>query len=254
MDQNWLFFAVAISAVLLAGVSKGGFGSGAAFAATPILALIMVPQAAVGLMLPLLMIMDMTSLRPYWKKWDWRNARAMMIAAVPGVVLGVMFFRWANADVIRILIGAIALGFIAFDLARRRGVLTIAERAFSPLSAGLAGMTAGFTSFVSHAGGPPAAVHLLSQGLTKNVYQATTVLVFWWINLVKIGPFLALGLINPGDLGTIAMLAPVAIVGTLIGVFVHNRITEGLFFGAIYVLLGLTGLRLIYVGLSGLLT
>ena len=40
-----------------------------------------------------------------------------------------------------------------------------------------AGLVAGFTSFVSHAGGPPAAVYLLSRKLDKTAFQATTVIV-----------------------------------------------------------------------------
>jgi hypothetical protein len=48
-----------------------------------------------------------------------------------------------------------------------------------PDGAGLvAGTVAGFTSFVSHAGGPPAAIFLLSRGLDKTGYQATSVLIF----------------------------------------------------------------------------
>ncbi|MEL6426700.1 MAG: sulfite exporter TauE/SafE family protein, partial [Pseudomonadota bacterium] len=83
MELDLTFFALAVPAVLLAGISKGGFGSGAAFVAAPLLALIIEPQYAVGVMLPLLMLMDVTSLRPYWRRWDWPNARTMMIGAIP---------------------------------------------------------------------------------------------------------------------------------------------------------------------------
>jgi len=62
------FFSIAALAVVFAGISKGGFGSGAAFAAAAILATIIEPGQAIGIMLPLLMLMDVTSLKPYWKK------------------------------------------------------------------------------------------------------------------------------------------------------------------------------------------
>ena len=61
LDLNFYLFAV--PAVIFAGMSKGGFGSAAAFAATPFLALILTPGQAVGLMLPLLMVMDVTAVR-----------------------------------------------------------------------------------------------------------------------------------------------------------------------------------------------
>ncbi|MBV1868341.1 MAG: TSUP family transporter, partial [Marinosulfonomonas sp.] len=75
MTFDFMFFAMAIPAVIFAGISKGGFGSGAAFAATPLLAMVLEPAVAVGMMLPLLMLMDVGALRPYWKKWDWASAR-----------------------------------------------------------------------------------------------------------------------------------------------------------------------------------
>ena len=65
---DFSFFAVAIPAVIFAGISKGGFGSGAAFAASSILALVLTPGEALGLMLPLLMLIDFATLRPYWRK------------------------------------------------------------------------------------------------------------------------------------------------------------------------------------------
>ncbi len=103
------FFAIAIPAVIFAGVSKGGFGSGAAFAATPLLALILEPGAAVGLMLPLLMLMDVTALRPYWGKWDGACARALILGALPGVALGALVYRMVSPDLFRLLIGLVAL-------------------------------------------------------------------------------------------------------------------------------------------------
>ena len=47
---DFSFFAVAIPAVMFAGISKGGFGSGAAFASAAILALVLAPGAAIGIM------------------------------------------------------------------------------------------------------------------------------------------------------------------------------------------------------------
>lgn len=91
LDLN--FFLFAIPAVLFAGISKGGFGSGAAFAASPFLALIIEPKFAVGVMLPLLMLMDVTSLKPYWRKWDWKNARGSCLVDSPASCLAPLYSR-----------------------------------------------------------------------------------------------------------------------------------------------------------------
>ncbi|MEM9010535.1 MAG: sulfite exporter TauE/SafE family protein [Pseudomonadota bacterium] len=250
MTLDLTFFALAIPAVLFAGISKGGFGSGAAFAATPLLALVLEPVFAVGVMLPLLMVMDLTTLGPFWRQWSLRDARALMIGAVPGVGLGVLLFRYTDADAVRLLIGAIALGFVAYQLGRSRGWISIAARPFRLGAALLWGSVAGFTSFVSHAGGPPAAVHLLSQNLSKTTYQATTVLVFWWVNILKFFPYLALGLFSRETVVANLALAPVAVAGALLGVRAHRLISERWFFRVTYVLLTITGTKLIWDALS----
>jgi len=106
------FFAIAAFAVVFAGVSKGGFGSGAAFAAGAILATVIDPGQAIGIMLPLLMLMDVTSLKPYWGKWLGRDSWVLVVGALPGVALGALLYTRVDADVFRFLIGAIALAFV----------------------------------------------------------------------------------------------------------------------------------------------
>jgi len=239
-------FVLAALAVVFAGVSKAGFGSGAAFASASLLALVMPPREALGVMLPLLMLVDLITLRPYWNKWSWPEARVLILGGLPGVALGVWLFSVANDDVLRLLIGAVSLGFVAWQLwpsAKRRMSM--------PVWAGyVAGLVAGFTSFVSHAGGPPAAVYLLSRGVGKTTYQATTVLTFWVINIAKFVPYAFLGAFTVQTLWADVMLAPFAVLGAYIGVKAHYAIPERAFFGVTYVLLSLTGLKLVFDALT----
>lgn len=242
--------AVAVPAVMFAGVSKGGFGSGASFAAAPILALAIDPRLAVGLMLPLLMLMDVFALRGFWRQWHAPSAWALCLGSLPGIALAIWLFRVADADTFRLLIGAIALLFVLYQLSRERGWLTVAERPFSPLAGGVAGAVGGFTSFVSHAGGPPVAVFLLSQGMGKTTYQATSVIVFWAINLFKFVPYAALGVFSRETLVLDVWLAPAAGLGAWIGVKAHHMVPEKLFFALTYVLLTATGAKLIWDALT----
>jgi len=71
----------------------------------------------------------------------------------------------------------------------------------------LTGLGSGFTSFVSQAGGPVAAVYLLSQGLNKTTYQATTVLAFWAVNVMKFAIYAWLGIFTVQTFATGALLA-----------------------------------------------
>jgi uncharacterized protein len=182
MELDGTFFAVAIPAVLIAAISKRGFGSGVGFVSAPLLALVLEPRQAIGLMLPLLMLMDAAGLRPYWRKWSWPQTRLLMIGMVPGAALGWLFFRTVSTDGVRLLVGGIAIGFVAFQIARDRGWLRPPEQTVGPSVGLFWGTAAGFTSFVSHAGGPLASMYLLGERLDKTRYQASTVLTFWWGN------------------------------------------------------------------------
>lgn len=248
MDLN--FFLFAIPAVMFAGIAKGGFGSGPGFAAAPFLALAIDPALAVGLMLPMLMLMDVASLRAFWRGWNWRVASQLMIGMVPGVIVGTLVFRHTNPDVLRFLIGSVAVGFVIFQLARKRGLIRITERGDSPARGMFWGALAGFTSFVSHAGGPPATIYMLSQSLDKRTFQATTVLAFWWVNLIKVPPYIAIGMFTRETLIADLFLAPVAIIGALVGIWLHSRVSEQLFFNLAYIFLSITGSKLIWDALS----
>lgn len=250
MDLDAAFFAAAVPAVLFAAVSKGGFGSGAAFAATPILALVMDPAQAVGLMLPLLMLMDVTGLRAYWRRWSWPHARRLMAGAMAGIAAGAVLFSWVSPDGVRLMVGLIAIGFVLFHVARARGWLVASRREPPPGRGVLWGAAAGFTSFFSHAGGPPASMYLLACGLDKTRYQATTVIVFWWVNLLKFLPYLAMGLFTWDTARADLLLAPVAVLGVVLGARAHRLVPERWFFRFTYALLLATGSKLVYDALA----
>ncbi|TNF22156.1 MAG: sulfite exporter TauE/SafE family protein [Rhodobacteraceae bacterium] len=244
------FFAIALPAVIFAGISKAGFGSGAAFASSSILAIVLPPGVALGIMLPLLMLVDVASLGPYWKRWSWPESRALMLGALPGVALGAALYKVTDDDAIRLLIGLISIGFVAWQISVKRGWIRLGGRPLPVRGGYLAGLVAGFTSFVSHAGGPPAAVYLLGRQLDKTTYQASSVLVFWAINLFKAVPYSFLGIFTVQTLLADLILAPAALIGTWLGIKAHHRIPERAFFALAYVLLTCTGVKLVWDALS----
>ncbi len=250
LELDLSFFMIAAPAVVFAGISKGGFGSGAAFVAASILALTLPPGLALGVMLPLLMLMDVASLRPYWGKWRWHESRLLILGGIPGVALGAGLFSIVNDDVFRVLIGFISVAFVIWTQLTSRGWVNISAGDAPDWQGGLAGFAAGFTSFVSHAGGPPAAVYLLSRGVNKTEYQACTVVVFWAINIAKFIPYAFLGMFTlETGLANLA-LAPFALLGTWIGVRAHHLVPERIFFAFTYVILMITGIKLIFDGLT----
>jgi hypothetical protein len=54
----------------------------------------------------------------------------------------------------------------------------------------------GFTSFVAHAGGPAYQLYAIPQQLPKLVFAGTATTLFSVINIMKVPPYIALGLIE----------------------------------------------------------
>ena len=245
--MDFQFFVVLSLAVTFAGISKGGFGGGVAFVSSAILAIILPPAMAVGIMLPLLMVMDVASVGPFWKRWDPRCAWALILGGVPGVAAGAVFFSITNDDVLRFFIGAISLAFVLWSLLPKDAAKA---RQFPAWVGYIAGFTSGFTSFVSHAGGPPAAMYMLGQRLDKTTYHATAILVFWVINALKAVPYGMLGFFTWETLTLDLYMIPFALVGVYLGVKAHHLVSDRVFFGLTYLLLAGAGSKLIWDALT----
>jgi uncharacterized protein len=93
-------------------------------------------------------------------------------------------------------------------------------------------------------------VWLLSRKLDKTPFQATTVIVFWAVNIAKFVPYAFLGIFTAQTLLADLLLAPVALLGAWLGVKAHYIVPDRAFFALTYVLLTLTGAKLIWDALT----
>jgi len=84
-DYPTVFWLAATAAVLLVGISKGGFGSGIGVAATPLIALTISAAEAAALLLPLLLVADSFAIRHYFWRFDKRNLFHLLIGALAGI-------------------------------------------------------------------------------------------------------------------------------------------------------------------------
>ena len=249
MITDPLFYLCAIPAVLLYGIAKGGFGGNIAILSVPLMALVMSPQQAAAILLPILIAMDAMALRTFRGRWDRANLRIILPASLVGVLLGGLTFRVLNDAHIQLMIGAIALIF-TLNIWLRRG--EPAPRAAGRLRGSFWGMVAGFTSFGIHAGGPPINVYLLPQKLDKTLLMGTIAVFFAVVNLAKLPAYIYLGQFDTTNLLTALVLLPLAPIGVRMGFWLLQRSNEKLIYQLCYVFLFVTGGRLFYKGVIGL--
>ena len=243
-----IFYFIAIPAVIFLGLAKGGF-SGVGTAATPLLALYLPPLEAAALLLPILLCQDVISVYAFRREWDAWNLKVMLPGAALGMGIGWLFAAHVSDDVIRILVGVIALAFVANAWLRTghtSHTSTVAGGVFW-------GTISGFTSFASQGGGPPYQVHVLPQRLPKMVFVGTTTIFFAAVNVMKIVPYFMLGQFSAKNFATSLALLPIAVLANTSGIWLIRRVPTAIFYRITYILLFLLGLLLLWQGLSHML-
>ena len=244
-SADLLFYAAALPAAMLVGLSKGGLPV-VGMLGVPVLALVVSPIQAAGLLLPIFVVSDWFGLWAYRREWSRRNLAILLPGALVGIGLGWITAAWVSEAAVTLTIGLIGLAF-TLDRLRHTG----RERPVRPADVprGLFwGLVCGFTSFVSHSGAPPFQMYVLPQRLPKLVFAGTSTVFFTIVNAVKLVPYWALGQLSLDNLERMAVLAPAAIAATFLGVRLTHRLPERLFFRLILIALALVSVKLVIDG------
>lgn len=238
------FWIAGSLAMTLFGLSKGGF-SGLSVLGLPIFALALPPMQAAAIMLPVLIVQDMVGLWAYRGDFDRRALKLLLTGAVIGTGLATLLATLVPQGAITLVVGLIALWFAGLYWLRRMcGTKEAVALRRSDANGIFWGTICGITSFVSHAGAPPAQAHLMPLRLSPPQFAGTLTWLFAAINLLKLGPYLWLGQFTRENLIGSAALVPVAATATMAGVLLVRRIRPTVFYPVIYGLLFLVGIKL----------
>lgn len=241
--------SIAVLAVLIVGLAKGGF-SGLGALATPLLALVLPPTQAAALLLPVLLVQDVVSVWSFRKTWN----RWVVVRMLPGAALGVALAAWfaASVDEVRVMLvlGAITLVFGLYRLWLGRGGRIVAASNSPGWVGTLFGVATGFTSQIAHAGGPPFQMWVTPRRLPHDVFVGTSSITFAAINWMKVPSFLALGTLDRATLSASVLLLPLAVFSTLLAVRIIRRIDAARFYTLIYLLMVGLGTKLVWDGLG----
>jgi len=252
LSDPW-FYAVAVPAVILVGLSKGGLGGAMGFIGVPLMALSISPVQAAAILLPILCVMDLVSL------WTWRGTydRSLLFSMMPGAIIGIAI-GWATASIVtvdgvRFIVGAVAIVFVGRWLYTRYRHGAEPHHQPNRLLAAFWGTVAGFTSFVAHVGGPPYQVYTLPLRLDPKVFTGTSVIFFAVTNALKLVPYFALGQFDTANLTASLVLLPLAPLATLAGAWVVRRLRAETFYLVSYVTVAVIAVKLVYDSVANLL-
>jgi uncharacterized membrane protein YfcA len=258
-------------AALLMGLSKTGLPPLGALGAA-VIATVLPPVPAAGVALPLLIVGDLVAVSTYGRNVRWRILRALLPSVALGILVGFAALRWAPPDVSARIVGALLLLAGLGDLVRQLAARRAARRpSSSPASNPMPdndaaaapspattrprprdrivrtalGATAGLSTMIANAGGPPMSLYLLRAGVSRAGLLGTVALFFLTVNLAKLPFSASLGLVSPDSLRVSLALLPGMVAGLLLGRLVAHRISGPVFSTTVLVATALAGARLL---------
>ena len=177
---------------------------------------------------------------------DWRSAGLLLSTGLVGVLIGVQVLANVDGALMKGGLGVIVIGICLFNL--RAGARTASELG-TPWAL-FAGFSAGALQGALNTGGPPIVAYLYSRASTPEAAKATTQVVFIVMGLLRLASSVNEGLID-GQLALTGMsLAPLIIVGLVIGNRFSQRVSPERFKKVTWVALGGLGLLLIISALA----
>jgi uncharacterized protein len=237
------YLILASLGALLIGMSKGGLPM-VGMMSVPLLSLVMSPVKAAVLLLPLFVISDVVGVWLYRRQYSAPNLKILIPAGVMGVFIGWLTASMISDQTIKFIIGLVGVGF-CLQIWFRRGQ-SIEPQPANKVKGYFWGAVAGFTSFISHAGGPPFQIYMLPQKLPKAEFAGTATILFAIINLSKILPYQNLSPYSQEDLMKAAVLVPMALLGTFVGAYLTRRINDVWFYKLVQTGLFLVSCKLIW--------
>lgn len=254
-----LGYALVAVAVTLIGVTKSGFGAGMGLMVVPMtaIALGMTPagsEAALGLLLPLLIVGDIISIAQHHRHFAWDVLKRLLPGTVVGVVLGaaVLFAIKQQAGLvealIRIEIGIECVVLVGLHWWRQsRG--TQQKLMPEPARGVVTGTFIAISSTLAHAAGPIFAMYVLPLNRTRDAFVGTSALYFFMLNNAKLPAYFFAGQFSQVNWYGAAALAPLVLVGALLGFTFKKRMTDAMFTKVVYSITFVLGWALLIDGI-----
>ena len=176
---------------------------------------------------------------------DWRALAPMLVAALPGLVVGAVALTELSKEVLQVTVGVAVIAAAGWQLRRREG-----HTHLSPAAAWGAGFASGALTTSISVSGPPLVLWLEARGVRPEEFRASLAASFLALNLA--GGIVLLAAEGSGafDAGAVAALLVLVIAGYALGAVAFRRLDREKFFKLVLVLVALTGSASVVAGLA----
>jgi uncharacterized membrane protein YfcA len=214
--------------------------------------LVMPVDRVVACLLPLLILLDLNAIYHHRYNKVWKRVFEVYLPACFGILIGVVVWWWIGKEGVELyaihikrFVGIIAILFAVYIFSKERAITWASHCPTGQKTAWSVGVVSGFVSTIAHAAGPIVTFYMFAQGMGKSLFVGTTAWTFTFINLTKLPFYIAIGLITSEILLFDLVLIWLIPIGSFLGKWMHDRVSERLFNWIIMVLVLLAGFQLI---------
>ena len=215
---------VAFVIIVLSGFTQGFVGFGYSQIVLPVVAFFYEPKLVVPILLMHSVILNMMILWDARKHINMKIVYPLILTAIPGLPVGTYLLLWADANIMKIIIGILIVLSSLMVLYGLKIKIKREKLATLPV-----GFTSGLLNSSTTMSGPPVILFYSNQGIPKETFRACLAAYFLSLNIITLPFHIWKGLINSKALLFSSVTLPLMMLGVFIGIKVSKKIQDELF-------------------------
>lgn len=225
-------FVLSAIILLIAALVQGATSFGFSLIALPLLGLFFDLKVVVPTLVIFSIFLNLLILVRLCVKPNLKEIGLLVIFAVLFIPLGVDMLLYVDESLLKAVVGILLIIVSVIMLSGYR--MTIKNKQVSYVITGiLSGVLNGAVSL----SGPPVVVLLANDNKNKNEFRSSLTTLFLTLNVVTIYLYFKNGLFSNPELTKMLYLFPFMIIGTLLGIYLGNKIDDGKFKKMVLILL-----------------
>lgn len=239
MEIETIIFTLLI--IFFSSTIRATFGFGDALIAMPLLALFLPVKIATPIVAMIAMVISISILYKDWKNSFVNGYFALMISILIGVIIGVLYLKYADEKLIKIILALIILSFSVFKL-----INTINFNLKTDTYLPVFGIISGLLGGAYNVNGPPIVIYGTLRNWNPVEFRAKLQAIFFPTNAMIIISHIFANFWTNEVINLFLYALPIVIISIITGSKLNKRFNNEKFSKFVYVLLLLISLLLLF--------